>query len=156
MTLQKSVGINPAQAVQGDFASTNPRATAVNNNGGFISDGTVVVGGFAWSANRILSNTGTGVPDGFISRTANFAYINGFAESTLTINKGVETTVHTAGDFYVKATVAATKGQKVFASINDGSVLSGDAGATVAGAVETSFKFTQDVTAGSLAIISTY
>lgn len=157
MALQKSVGINPAQAVEGDFASTNPRATAVNNNGGFISDGTVVVGGFAWAKGNILSvNMVTGqAPTGFISRTANFAYINSFESSTLIINKGVETTVHVSGDFYVLATVSATKGQKVFAS-RAGTVIFGASGDEIANAIETNFFVTSDANAGELVIISTY
>ncbi|RKS87324.1 hypothetical protein DES39_0544 [Orbus hercynius] len=154
--LQQNVGMYPATAVQGDFASANPRATAISNNGGFVSDGTVIVGGFCWATDRIVSNKGTGTPTGFVAHTGNFSYIGSFSSSTMTISKGVETTVHVAGDFYATSTNAATKGQKVFTSTTDGSILAGDAGAEVAGAVETNFKFVKDAAAGELAIISTY
>ncbi|XKM12669.1 hypothetical protein RCS94_06480 [Orbaceae bacterium ac157xtp] len=154
MALQKSVGTTLPIAVVGDFASNNPRTNAVNNNGGFKSDGTVKVGTFCWATGNDLSLTGTGKPLGFVARNGASALIQIFDSSTLTINKGFETTVFTRGDFYAQVDADVSIGQKVFVSTTDGKIKGDVAGATIAGYEETEFKFSTTSPAGGLAIIS--
>lgn len=154
MALQKKVGSYLPLAVAGDFASNNPRTNAVNNSGGFKSDGTVKVGAFCWATGNSLSLTGTGSPLGFVARDGSSALIPIFDSSTFTINKGFEITVYVKGDFYAAVSADVTIGQKVFASTTDGTIKGGATGATVEGYVETDFKFSTAAASGALAIIS--
>jgi hypothetical protein len=68
---QTSINVNPAYAVAGDFATLNPRNSAIPAPGGvtgagFIAGtGGLTVGLFAWadtSTNTILLNAGSGIP----------------------------------------------------------------------------------------------
>lgn len=160
--LQSSVGIFPALGVEGDFASTNPRATAPNNNGKYLSNGTPIIGQFCWTGeDGLLASSGTGAPLGFVARDGNFSLISDFDGYTLTISKGMETTVHIAGDFYVRPQFDVLVGDIVQASLTDGSVkpLTPTEGALPAaedGYALTKFTFKTAASAGELAIISTY
>lgn len=160
--LQSNVGIYPALAVEGDFASTNPRATAPNNNGAYLSDGTPKVGGFCWaSETRLVTTSGTGSPLGFVARDGNFSLISSFDGYTLTISKGMETTVHIAGDFYVRPQFDVKIGDVVQASLTDGSVkpltpTAGQLPTAEEGYALTNFTFKTAASTGELAIISTY
>lgn len=155
MGLQKTVGLYLPTAVVGDFATNNPRSNAVNNNGGFKSDGTIKVGTFCFnSGNDIVSLAGTGTPLGFVARDGSLAMIPVFDESTLIINKGFGVTAYTKGDFYAQVSADVTVGQKVFASEIDGSIKGDEAGTTVDGYVETQFTFSTAAASGTLAIIS--
>lgn len=159
MPFQKQVKINPALAVEGDFASINPRATVLAGEGTLVSgeDG-VSIACFAWIADDgTVSNVGSAAPDGFVSRTANRAYIQMILdESTMIINRGLPITLHNEGDYFARFAAGATKGQKVFASNTDGSLVADAAGATVSGATETKFKVVDTCAAGELAKISTW
>ena len=60
------------------------------------------------------------------------------------------------GEFFAKSAYAATLGQKVFATLADGTLQFGTAGATVTGAVETAFVVTRGGAAGAVIKISTW
>ena len=140
---QNTVTVNPAYAVEGDFASDNPRANVLNSpeDGLTAGAGGVTIGRFAWvkQANQTVSNNGTGAPDGFISRHYN-ALINALTEeASMLIPAGRTLALHSKGDFWAKTKTVATVGQKVFASTTTGEISTGTAGATVSGSVETSF-----------------
>ena len=64
---QNQINHQQAPGVEGDFASANPKASLLAGEGALVA-GTngVIVGRFAWVTNGVVSNTGTGVPDGFV------------------------------------------------------------------------------------------
>ena len=70
MGFQKQVYIEPAAAVAGDFASSNPRSTVLAGQGALVADTAgVTVGRFAWAdATGKVTNAGSGVPTGFVHR----------------------------------------------------------------------------------------
>lgn len=145
---QTTVQLQQAAAVEGDFASANPRNSFVSHEGNLVAgaDG-VIVGRFAWVvAPGLVSNEGIMRPAGFVARSGQLgsAIITEYlAETSMLIPKGFEVTLHTSGDFWAKNTVAvAAIGSKVFASATDGSIQSGVAGATIAGYIETDFWVT--------------
>ena len=70
MGFQTTVNLQQAPAVAGDFATANPRAFFPAGEGQYVAADAVVVGRFAWidAVTGLVSNTGTGKPDGFIHR----------------------------------------------------------------------------------------
>jgi hypothetical protein len=70
---QTSVNLTQAPAVAGDFASTNPRHTALTPAEGAFQAGQngCTIGLFAWidSLGNYLNNYGSGTPDAFVART---------------------------------------------------------------------------------------
>ena len=143
---QTTVNLQQAAAVEGDFASANPRRSVVSHEGTLVAGtGGVTVARFAWadSAGKV-TNAGAGVPTGFVARSGQqgAAQITTYlAETSMVIPQGYEVTLHETGDFWVKHnTNAATVGQKVFASLTTGQIQTAAAGATVAGYIETAFR----------------
>ena len=148
MGFQTSVNLQQASAVEGDFASANPRNSFVSGEGALVAGATgVTVGRFAWVVvPGTVSNTGIIRPAGFCARSGQQgqALITTYlAETSMVINQGLEVTLHTSGDFWARntATVAAI-GSKVFASTTTGVIQTGVAGATIAGFIETDFTCT--------------
>ena len=143
---QQTVNLQQAAAVAGDFASTNPRSSFVGHEGTLVADTAgVTVGRFAWatSAGKV-SNAGTGKPTGFVAREQGVALITTYlAETSLTIPQGFGVTLQVTGDYWAAVTVAqAAVGNKVFASLTDGTIQPGAAGATISGYIETDFFVT--------------
>ena len=158
MGFQTQVNAQQAPACAGDFASGNPRAATVSPEGGFVAGAAgVTVGRFAWiqSDGVTVLNTGTGKPDGFIHREQQ-AFITAYlGEVSDLIPVGQPVTLMRTGDYYAKATVAAaTKGQKAFAKLADGTMQPANAGATVAGFIETDFAISRPALVGELAVMS--
>lgn len=145
MSFQRTVNMQQASAVEGDFASANPRNSFVSGEGNLVAGATgVTVGRFAWVvAPGIVSNAGIIRPAGFCARSGQqgaAAITTYLAESSMVILQGYEVTLHTSGDFYARNTVAvAAIGSKVFASTTNGTIQTGVAGATIAGFIETDF-----------------
>lgn len=158
MTFQTQVNLNPAIAVEGDFASANPRSAFVTQAGGFVAGAAgVTVGRFAWiQADGItVLNTGTGKPDGFIHREQQALISTYLAESSNVIPGGFPVTLMRTGDYFAKATGnAAVLREKAFAKLADGTVEFDAAGATVAGFVETDFVCTRACLVNELATMS--
>lgn len=142
MGFQTSVNLQQAAAVEGDFASANPRASYVAGEGNLVAGTSgVTVGRFAWVANGVASNAGTGKPSGFVHREQGVALITTYLDETsLTIPRGFGVTLQITGDYFAKNTAAvASLGNKVFASLTTGEIQTGAAGSTVVGFVETDF-----------------
>lgn len=166
MGFQTSVNITPAPACAGDFASGNPRASALSVPGGLVAgSGGCNVGLFAWQtapnqttgAGGVVTNAGTGAPDGFVHRQQNALITTFLAETGVNIPQGMPVDLMVAGDFWCQATVAgATKGQKAFASLTTGAMQAAAAGATVAGYVETPFWIASTCAVNELCKISTW
>lgn len=156
---QRTVNMQQAAAVAGDFASANPRSSYVSHEGGLVAGtGGVTIGRFAW-VNPVgqAENAGTIMPAGFVARSGQqgHALITDYlGEVSNLIPQGFEVTLHRSGDFYVQndGTGIAAIGSKVFASQTDGKVSSGVAGATIAGYVETEFWVTSYPTGGNGAV----
>lgn len=141
MGFQKQVYIEPAVAVEGDFASANPRATVLAGPGELVAgeDG-VTVGRFAWAdVDGIVSNAGTGTPTGFVHRNQQGVITIWLQEASMIIPEGLGLVLHNLGDFFARTTTIAAVGQKVFANNEDGSIATAPAGATVADHTETSW-----------------
>lgn len=107
---QRQVYVNPAQAVPGVFASSNPMVYKLSSTGLMIADASgVQVGKFA-----VLNPDGTvtsmpgAAPDtpsriGFVHRENNAQIIKYLAESGYTIQRGEPVALFGTGDFYVEA-----------------------------------------------------
>lgn len=153
MAFQKAVNGELAKGIPGAQASINRmESTAV----GYIADGDVTIGGFVWrtDANKCASK-GDGSPLGFAHLNRIYTINDVTKEAINYAPDGYAVSVMVKGDFYAITTVAATAGQKVFANKSDGTINAGNAGATVANAVETDFYFAEDADADSVVIITT-
>lgn len=151
MGFQTAVNQYPAPAVEGDFASANPRANVLPSDGVMVAaSGGVTVGRFAWVSGNTVSNAGSGAPSGFIHRDHQALNFNLLSDATMVIPQGYGVTVHNAGDFWGRTTTIATVGQKVFASNTTGQIATGAAGATVAGFTETKWTVASAAAANEL------
>lgn len=120
--------------VEGDFASSNPRATLLAGPGGAVAGAAgVTVGRFAWTqanyidfdnAPTILNSFGSGPVAGFIGRRTQALTTAYLAESTLLIPQGFMVTAYTEGDFWVRnaGASAALIGQYAYANLATGAV----------------------------------
>ena len=152
----KSLNMYPAVGVPGAFASVNP---VVSTPLGRIAAVDVPIGGFCWddpNTEGAVKNSGTGKPLGFVAREVVYPLMDLNTENPNIVPAGYNVSVQVEGDFYVQVAGAVTKGQKVFASLTDGSVSGGAAGATVEGAEETAWAFATSAAAGEIAIITNY
>lgn len=142
---QSAVHLYQNPAVAGDFASTNPRASAVAGDQQLISGPNgCVVGAFCWLDNNGFVtnvNPGTGAPLGFIGRQQGEALITTWlGQASMVIPAGREVTVFDAGDFWAQTLVSpAVAGQTVYAKNADGTLQTGAAGSPPTGYVATKF-----------------
>jgi hypothetical protein len=147
MPFQTTVNVTQAVAVEGDFASSNPRHSVPSVEGGFRAGaGGVTIARFAWAdvaTNTLLLNSGSGAPTGFIHRDLNglnFNYFTSPDSTTFVIPQGFGVgELFSGGDFWVRNTGAGAVavGMKAFASLTTGQVQFAATGATVTGYVET-------------------
>lgn len=160
MGFQSVINQQPAPAVEGDFASANPNASVVAGDTALITGSAgVTVGRFAWAtAAGVVSNVQTtGAPTGFVHRQQQAFITTWLGRSSMLIPAGIGMALMSAGDFWGRSvTTAATIGQKVFASITDGTICTGAAGATIAGFVETKFVVQSVAAAGELVKFGTW
>lgn len=161
MPFQSQVNLTQAPGVEGDFASANPRHSALSVEGGFVAGaGGVVVGRFAWmdASGKVLTSSGSGVPTGFVHREMQALISTYLTEAGLVIPAGFAVGgLFNAGDFFAKnaGAGAVTIGMKAFANNTDGSIKFAAAGATVAGCTETRFYACSAAAVGELVKIST-
>lgn len=127
---QRSVNAQPAPAVEGDFASANPRRSMLAGPGELTAGALgVIVGrfGFARASTGVVQNAsyGGGIPQrvGFIQRNQPAVITPWLGAATMTVQSGLELTLFDAGDFWARFAAGATLGQKVWASIVDGSAI---------------------------------
>lgn len=159
MGFQTQVNLQQAPAVAGDFASTNPRASVIAPEGGFVAGaGGVNVATFAWvqsNGTTLLNADASAAPDGFVPREQQALIVTYLAEAGNNIPVGFGVTLMRTGDYWFTPNVnAAVKGQKVFAKLTDGTTRTGAAGATIAGYVETNFVVSVPAGTGELAVMS--
>lgn len=137
---QRTVNLQQAAAIAGDFASANPRASVVGHEGTLVAGATgVTISRFAWALSTgLVSNGGVGKPTGFVHRRQGSALITTYlGETSNLIPQGFEVTLMLSGDYWVAPTAQVSIGQKAFANLGDGSIVGGAAGATIAGFVGT-------------------
>lgn len=142
-----------APAVEGDFASANPKSTVlageqalVSGNGvigGVIVNG-IVVGRFGWVTYQTIDNDGApatlntfgaGVPAGLVHRLQVGLITQYLATASMILLKGQQAVLFNAVDLWIKNTGAteATVGMKAFANFADGTAYFAAAGTTPAG-----------------------
>ena len=173
MGFQQQVYVQPSPAVEGDFASANPRASVLAGPGSLVAgpDG-VTVGRFAWATTNgeenissgevdfynLVSNSGAGAPSGFVHREQQALITQWLAAATRLIPAGLAVTLHSAGDFWARngGSAASVVGEKAFADLADGTVVPGAAGDPVANAVETKWFVMSAAAPGELMKISTW
>ena len=157
MPFQNRVNLQNPYAVAGDFASANPRASALAGPGGFVAGPAgVTVGKFAWALPSALADTDATIvtnfgqgglkPTGFVGRQEASALITQYLqEYNNLIPQGFGVTVFSAGDFFATVNgAAATVGAQVYASYADGSIWIGAApsGASATGSIGATFTAT--------------
>lgn len=130
---QTSVGVNPAPAVEGDFASKNPRKVVLAGPGGLVAGSLgAYVARFGWlsyqgidpdNAPTVVNNYGEGAPAGLIAREQQALITTYLAEAGMLIPAGFMVTLYNEVDLWVKnnnASAACLAGQKCFAGNLDG------------------------------------
>lgn len=147
---QTSVGIQPAPAVEGDFASSNPRSTVLAGPGALVAGASgVTVGRFCWivpphdpdGTNAIVNNFGTGLVAGFLHREQQGLITDFLDNASMLVPKGFPVTLHNRGDFWAKnnGSGQALPGMKAYANYADGKVTFAATGsvtnATVTGSI---------------------
>lgn len=139
---QQQVYPQPAQAIEGDFASSNPVASFEAGPFGLVAGvGGLTVGRFAWVTNpvdpnstpSIARNLGIGAPDGFVHREQQGLNTTYLSYAGMSVPVGFPVALMKAGDFWVKnnGSTQALRKQKAFANVNDGSVAFAAAGGTI-------------------------
>jgi hypothetical protein len=134
------VGINPAPAVEGDYASINPRSFVLAGPGGIVAGNNgLTIGRFAWLSYQasdpdntptIANNfpsPGPGAspgPDGILPRELQALITTYLANAGMVVPKGFPVALQKSGDIWVKnnGSIACTLGMKAYASFVDGSV----------------------------------
>jgi hypothetical protein len=137
MPFPNQVNVQPGPAVEGDFASTNPRYTVDAGPGGLVAGPAgVTVGRFAWvsdltidtdNAPATANNFGTGMPAGFVHREQQGLNTTYLAEASMVVPQGFPITLFNGGDFWVKnaGTTQALVGMYAYANYADGRVTFG-------------------------------
>lgn len=143
---QTAVSVQPAPAIAGDFASTNPRQSVLAGPGGIVAGALgLTVGRFAWlqagpldpnSAPTIANNFGAGLPAGLVHREQQGLITTYLANAGMLIPQGFGVTLFKVGDFWVKndGSTQTLIGQKAFANLANGQISFAAAGATVGSA----------------------
>lgn len=154
MTFPTAVRLQPEVGVPGDRASMNPISVISR-----LAQVAVTVAAFVWpgtDTDNQVQNTGTGKPLGFAIRNQTGIIPNYLQEYSMQVPAGFPVEVAERGEFFAKSANVATLGQKVFATLADGTLQFGAAGATITGAIETPFVVTRGGAAGAVIKISTW
>src|ERR1700761_4015221 len=106
MPFQTTVNLQPSPAAEGDFAASYPRGGVLAGPGALVvGPSGLTVGRFAWtdSTGTYASNTGTGLPAGFVGRAFGEAMITTYlAETSMVLPAGFECHLFNAGDFWAR------------------------------------------------------
>ncbi|MBB3743901.1 hypothetical protein FHX10_003400 [Rhizobium sp. BK591] len=128
---QTQATYNPAPAVEGDFASTNPRATVLAGPGGLVAGSSFIVGRAIWlsstyvdddGAPAVANAFGSGAIAGIAHREQQGLIQQYLQEFTMQVPAGFPVTVFASGDFWVKnnGSTQALPGMKAYANFADG------------------------------------
>lgn len=154
MSFPTAVRLQPEVGVPGTRASMNPISVISR-----IAQSAVTVARFVWpgtDTDNQVQNTGTGAPLG-LAITDQVGIIPTYlAEYSMQVPAGFPVQVAEQGEWFASSANAATLGQKVFATLADGTLQFGAAGATITGAVETPYVVTRGGAANAVLKISTW
>ena len=141
-SFQTRVNLYNPLGVEGDFASANPRASLLTNDGGSLIAGPdgVTIGQFAWVSadGRTVTNQGQypAQPDGFVHRDQQGLLTQYLQAAGMLIPPGFPVTLMRAGDFLDKnaGPSSITRQSTLYASYLDGSLTTaaGTAGSVTA------------------------
>jgi hypothetical protein len=132
MPFQNAVNVQPVPGIPGDFASLNPRFSAMIGPGGLIAGPAgVTIGAFAWStdtfidsdgAPAIVNSFGSGPVTGFVPRNQQGLITTFLAETSNIIPSGFQMSLFTGGDFWIKnsGTTQALPGMFAYANYSNG------------------------------------
>src|ERR1044072_5841847 len=131
MAFQTQVYYNQAPAVEGDFASTNPRATVLAGPGGIVAGSSFIVGRAIWltstfidadGAPAVANSFGSGAIAGIAHREQQGLIQVYLQEASMLVPAGFPVTVFDAGDFWVmnNGSTQALTGMKAYANFADG------------------------------------
>ncbi len=144
-SFQRTVNLYNPIGVEGDFASRNPRATALTPNGGAFVAGPngVNIGNFAWVASDGITvnsyATGAVAPSGYVHRDQQGLLTEYLQAAGMLIPPGFPVTLMVAGDFLdlIAGGNAAVVGSQCYARYSDGALFTGVApgGATGTGSI---------------------
>lgn len=156
MPFQKLVNLYPAPGINGQQAGLGSVAYVLPVP--VAGEGGIVTGHACWddpeNPGRVL-NKGTGAPLGIALRVQT-GIIPCNEGDTVTILEGHSVAVVAKGDLLVTSEAEVTAGQKIFASLTDGSLSGAAAGATVDGSVETGWTVRESAAAGDIFHISNW
>ena len=141
-SFQTRVNLYNPLGVEGDFASANPRSTALTPDGGAFVAGPlgVTIGNFAWIGEDgvTVNNFGSSPaqPDGFVHRDQQGLLTQYLQAAGMLIPPGFPVTLMTRGDFLAKnaGPSSLARGSSLYASYETGAVQSaaGTAGSVTA------------------------
>ncbi len=143
-SFQTRVNLANPFGVAGDFASANPRATALTPDGGALIAGPngVTIGKFAWveSDGRTVNNYASGAvkPTGFVHRDQQALLTQYLQAAGMLIPPGFPVTLMVAGDFLATdlGPSAMVSGNAIYAGYADGGIYSAaPSGASVTAAI---------------------
>ena len=158
---QNQVYINPAQAVQGDFASSNPMIYKLSSTGKMVADASgVTVGQFAeLNADGTVTSVPGAAPSstsriGFVHREMNAQIVTFLAESGQTIQPGQPVALFGSGDFFaVPAVVTGTpsRGAQIWWDTLTGNLIAGAPASPPSTTVQTAYLMVSEAaTVGAL------
>lgn len=143
MPFQTTVLTDPAPGFDGGWASVNPHTSMLNPNNGdpttsaYASWKTGATGctvgrfGFADSLAGSVTSAHPGTANvrvGFVHRHQPVIVTAFLGQNASSLYAGQEVDIADGGDFWVRVAAGATPGQKLFASIADGTAIAGTAG----------------------------
>jgi hypothetical protein len=140
---QQSVYGDLAPGIEGDFASANPHESMLAGEGTLVAGALgVIVGRFAFArvSDGLVFNQAPGSAwrCGFVHRNQPGAAIaTWLGQSSMTAQPGTPITLFERGDFFARFAAGAVVGQKVYASLVDGTCRAGATGAPTTNALIT-------------------
>lgn len=160
MSFQRQVNLQWAPGVEGAIASGNPPATYVTGPGGLISGANgVIVGRFGFASyqsdgSERVDNSSYLVANGvdrmsalgFIANMQQALNTTYLSEYGMTMLPWQSMEMFTRGDFWAKMLSTATRGQKVFGSLIDGSMQAAATGSAISAFVGTASYATNVMT----------
>ncbi|QHJ76310.1 MAG: hypothetical protein [Caudoviricetes sp.] len=160
MSFQKSVPYSWAPGVEGDIASANYVSSVIPDGDAALMAGPegLVIGRFAWVDENYATNkqpSGKAKPSGFVMRNLNTTFIQCNDQASMTYLPGMPVALMKGGDFFARSSNGGKRGEKVYASITDGTIICAPAGETShSGYIETDWYCAIDAEANELVIIS--
>lgn len=161
---QNQVYINPAEAIPGDFASSNPMVYRLTSTGRMIAAAAgVTIGKFAClNADGTVSSILAAAPNatriGFVHREFNGQITTFLAESGMIIQAGEPVALFKSGDFWVNVDVITgtpVRGAAIYWDVLTGNTIVGAPGSPPATTVNTGYILTSETAAvGDKVIIS--